>query len=53
MNTNTAAKITDSKGGTGLGLAIFHGIVVAHGGCFDIQSEVGKGSTFLIYLPTV
>ena len=37
--------------GTGLGLASAYGIVKHHDGALDVQSDVGKGSTFLIYLP--
>lgn len=37
--------------GTGLGLATVHGIVSAAGGSLDIDSTLGLGSTFHIYLP--
>jgi len=38
--------------GTGLGLAIAYDIITnKHGGRIDVQSEVGKGSTFVITLP--
>ncbi|HQK99393.1 MAG TPA: CHASE2 domain-containing protein [Smithellaceae bacterium] len=37
--------------GTGLGLASAYGIISNHGGFIDLQSELGKGSTFYIYLP--
>lgn len=36
--------------GTGLGLALVYGIVKAHGGYLDIQSALGKGTMFTIYL---
>lgn len=37
--------------GTGLGLSVSHGIVKAHGGAIKVESKVGEGSTFRIYLP--
>jgi two-component system sensor histidine kinase/response regulator len=37
--------------GTGLGLSIAKKIVDAHGGSFQVSSELGKGSTFTVLLP--
>ena len=37
--------------GTGLGLSVSHGIIAAHGGSIVVQSNVGEGSTFRVYLP--
>jgi len=37
--------------GTGMGLAVIHGIVTSHGGCIDVQSNPGVGTTFTIDFP--
>jgi signal transduction histidine kinase len=37
--------------GTGLGLAIAQGIVTDHGGRIEMQTHVGKGSTFRVVVP--
>lgn len=42
---------TTKKDGSGLGLAIALPIIKNHGGCMDVDSEPGVGTTFSIYLP--
>jgi two-component system NtrC family sensor kinase len=37
--------------GTGLGLSVSYGIVEKHGGKIIVESEVGKGTTFSVFLP--
>jgi signal transduction histidine kinase len=42
---------TTKKKGTGLGLMIVQRIVRAHGGRIELESQVGRGTTFRIWLP--
>jgi two-component system phosphate regulon sensor histidine kinase PhoR len=42
---------TRQVGGTGLGLAIVKGIVQRHRGAITVDSVVGEGTNFMIYLP--
>jgi two-component system, cell cycle sensor histidine kinase and response regulator CckA len=39
--------------GTGLGLAVVFGVIQTHKGFVDVESEVGKGTTFKLYLPAL
>ena len=41
----------EKLGGTGLGLSISRGIVMAHGGRIEVESQKGEGTTFRICLP--
>lgn len=42
----------DPGQGTGLGLSITYEIIRKHGGLIDVESEPGKGTTFIITLPS-
>ena len=42
---------TTKDTGAGLGLAIAHNIIEEHGGITDVESVVGRGTTFTITLP--
>ena len=42
---------TTKNTGSGLGLAISHGVIAKHNGCITVESHVGVGTTFAIYLP--
>ncbi|MFZ2090008.1 MAG: PAS domain S-box protein [Desulfobaccales bacterium] len=60
MDRETMEKIFDPffttkkmEEGTGMGLAVIHGIIKAHKGAITVQSKVGRGSEFQIFLPRV
>ncbi|WP_322495274.1 ATP-binding protein [Chloroflexus sp.] len=49
----TTKNATGNQSGTGLGLAVSYGIIQNHNGRFEVESEVGKGTTMTIRLPIV
>lgn len=58
MDANTLSKVFDpffstkEKGkGTGLGLSVVYGLVNEMNGALDVQSVLGQGSTFSVYVP--
>ncbi len=42
---------TDDSSGAGLGLSIAQWLAQVHGGCIDVESELGRGTTFTVWLP--
>jgi PAS domain S-box-containing protein len=46
-----STKDTYSQKGLGLGLAVCYSVITRHGGLITVESEVGRGTVFFIYLP--
>ena len=44
---------TTKQAGSGLGLATTYSIITKHGGMISVESELGKGTTFILYIPAI
>jgi len=44
-------KAMGTSSGSGLGLSVVYGVLKDHNGYFDVTSEIGKGTEFLLYFP--
>jgi two-component system, cell cycle sensor histidine kinase and response regulator CckA len=44
-------KVADKKRGSGLGLSVVHAVMEDHRGYIDLESKIGKGTTFYLYFP--
>ncbi len=53
IEEKTSTTGTSGEKGTGFGLPFSQDIVKAHGGELRVESELGKGTTFFVYLPEV
>ena len=58
MDEETQSKIFDpffttKDHGTGLGMSIVSGIIKRHGGKIEVQSQMGRGSTFILSFPSM